>query len=243
MLITFYRDADNDTYGSPSVTTAACLLPVGYVTNNTDCNDNPSGGAAIHPGVPDLCNLIDDNCNAVIDENALFPTITPSGNVGMCTNGSIFVSANAGAGITYQWLKNDKNIGGATNQTYLAKVAGTFQVKESNSFGCTATSVGAVAVIWPLPSATITPLGNLNICVAGSVVLQANAGSGFQYQWIKGSNNIAGATNQQYTATTTGTYKVIVTTINGCAKTSTGTKVTKSCREEPIFRRLKINGL
>lgn len=106
------------------------MLPVGYVTNNTDCNDNPSGGAAIHPGVPDLCNLIDDNCNAVIDENALFPTITPSGNVGMCTNGSILLTANAGAGITYQWLKNDKNIGGATNQTYLAKVAGTFRLRD-----------------------------------------------------------------------------------------------------------------
>ncbi len=232
VLITFYIDEDHDTYGSPLGTTAACALPSGYVTNNTDCNDAAAGGAAVHPGAPDLCNLIDDNCNTVIDENALFPAITPSGNVGMCTNGSVLLTANAGAGITYQWLKNNKNIGGATSQTYLAKVAGTFQVKESNAFGCTATSAGVVAVVWPLPPATITPLGNLNICAAGSVVLQANAGSGYTYQWIKGSSNIAGATSQQYTATTTGTYKVIVTTSNGCTKTSTGTKVTKSCREE-----------
>lgn len=232
VMITYYQDADNDTYGTPLNTVQACTTPAGYVSDHTDCNDHVTEGAAIHPGMPDLCNLIDDNCNSVTDENAISPFITPSGTIGMCTNGSLLLTANDGAGLTYQWLKNNKNISGATNKTYLAKVAGVFTVKETNAFACTATSAGVTTVIWSLPSATITALGNLNICTAGFVVLQANAGSGYLYQWIKGSNNIAGATNQQYTATTTGTYKVKVTTVNGCTKTSTGTKVTKSCKEE-----------
>ncbi len=35
----------------------------------TDCNDDPSkGGADIHPGQPEACNGIDDNCDGKIDE-------------------------------------------------------------------------------------------------------------------------------------------------------------------------------
>jgi len=36
---TFYRDADGDGYGSPTVTVYYSVIPAGYVANNTDCND------------------------------------------------------------------------------------------------------------------------------------------------------------------------------------------------------------
>ena len=62
---TFYRDADGDSYGNASLTTLACSAPAGYVSNNTDCNDNNS---SIHPGASEVCNGLDDNCNGQIDE-------------------------------------------------------------------------------------------------------------------------------------------------------------------------------
>lgn len=62
----FYRDADGDGYGSPSVTTQACSAPPGYVSNNSDCNDN---AMAIRPGAPEMCNGVDDDCDGAIDES------------------------------------------------------------------------------------------------------------------------------------------------------------------------------
>jgi photosystem II stability/assembly factor-like uncharacterized protein len=78
-------------------------------------------------------------------------------------------------------------------------------------------------------TASITPLNSLDICATGSVDLKANGGTGLTYQWMKNNINIAGATNQIYTAITTGNYKVLVTAFTGCSKISKAVTVTKSC--------------
>lgn len=44
--LNWYQDLDNDGFGNPAVTQQACNQPVGYVANNTDCNDS---NAVINP--------------------------------------------------------------------------------------------------------------------------------------------------------------------------------------------------
>jgi len=75
------------------------------------------------------------------------------------------------------------------------------------------------------PEATITPASATTFCTGGSVVLNANTGSGYTYQWKKDNNNIQGATSASYTATTAGSYTVEVTA-NSLSTTSAATTIT-----------------
>ncbi len=65
VLLTYYQDSDGDMFGNPNNTTQGCTAPMGYVANNTDCND---ANAAVNPGATEVCNGIDDDCDATTDE-------------------------------------------------------------------------------------------------------------------------------------------------------------------------------
>ncbi|WP_370476087.1 MopE-related protein [Tamlana flava] len=62
---TYYADSDGDGYGDPSASILACSAPLGYVSNNTDCNDNES---ASYPGNAEVCDGIDNDCDGQVDE-------------------------------------------------------------------------------------------------------------------------------------------------------------------------------
>ncbi len=63
---TWFVDGDGDGYGDPGQAACLCAAAGPYaVVKGGDCNDlNPS----IHPGAQEVCDNVDNNCNAVIDE-------------------------------------------------------------------------------------------------------------------------------------------------------------------------------
>ena len=78
---------------------------------------------------------------------------------------------------------------------------------------------GSAPVCVP-PPATISAVGTTSLCPGGSVVLNANTGSGLSYQWSNNGISISGATNSTYTATSAGSYSVTVTNAPACSKIS-----------------------
>ncbi|MFZ5476631.1 MAG: MopE-related protein [Myxococcota bacterium] len=63
--VTLYTDADGDDFGADAAA-PSCEAPSGFVTTPGDCDDtDPS----INPGTPELCNAVDDDCDAVTDED------------------------------------------------------------------------------------------------------------------------------------------------------------------------------
>ena len=173
-----------------------------------------------------------NNCSATstgttVTINALpTATITPVTTTTFCTGGSVVLNANTGTGLTYQWSNGGTAISGATAASYTATTAGAYTVVVTNANSCSATSTGTTVTVNALPTATITPATTTIFCTGGSVVLNANTGTGLTYQWDNGGTAITGATATNYTATTAGTYTVIVKNTNNCSATSTGTTIT-----------------
>lgn len=63
---TYYRDSDDDGYGDPDNATTSCSRPEGFSENNRDCNDSDF---FIHPGITEVCDGIDNNCDSLTDED------------------------------------------------------------------------------------------------------------------------------------------------------------------------------
>ncbi|MCB9666358.1 MAG: hypothetical protein H6732_19765 [Alphaproteobacteria bacterium] len=66
-LVQLWRDADSDTFGTPSNTQMACdnARPSGWVTNAQDCDDTRN---AVKPGATEICNSLDDDCDLKTDD-------------------------------------------------------------------------------------------------------------------------------------------------------------------------------
>lgn len=227
-FVNYYQDTDGDGFGRPDVYLPACAgIPAGYAAVTGDCND---GNAFINPFASEICNSLDDDCDALIDEEVVTAFATASGPTTFCKGSNVTLLANTGAGYNYQWRKNGLAIAGATNFTYVAYQSGSYSVAITLTGGCSALSSAITVTVNVKPNPVITAAGSLDICATGSVQLKVKNKAGDTYQWFKDGVSIAGATSNVYFATAIGSYYIRQTSPAGCFKNSAPVTVTSSCR-------------
>lgn len=66
----FHLDADGDGFGDSNAALEGCddHPPDGYVRDDSDCDDTAS---TVFPGGTEICNEVDDDCDSVVDEEAI----------------------------------------------------------------------------------------------------------------------------------------------------------------------------
>lgn len=151
--------------------------------------------------------------------------------VTICKNKTVsFTDKSKHNPTSWQWIFQGGTPATSTlkNPVVQYSVAGTYSVTliATNSSGSDTLIMPLYIKVNALPTASITALGATVFCSGGSVVLSANTGTGYTYQWKKDTYKIPGATSSTFTALYSGTYLVIVTNANGCSKTSNSIIVT-----------------
>jgi hypothetical protein len=202
-----------------------------YTTPATITGDN---GAKFNVVVSNAAGTVTSTmATLTVNAGAVAPTITTQPTNQSVTVGqtaTFSVTASGTAPLSYQWLKNNVNIGGATaaNYTTPATIAGDsgakFDVVVGNSAGSVASAMatltvnaGAVA-----PTITVQP-SNQSVTVGQTATFSVTATgtAPLSYQWQKNSTNISGATAASYTTPATtasdngATFDVIVSNAAG----------------------------
>lgn len=154
------------------------------------------------------------------------------------------VAATGTPPLTYQWLKDGGEIGGATAATYTISAAastdaGAYSATVANSCG-TVTSRAAALTVGNAPTITAQPASQA--AVAGSSATFSVTATGtppFSYQWQRDGADIAGATEPSYTipavaSADAGSYTVVVTNPCGSATSDPALLTVTPAATEPV---------
>lgn len=144
---------------------------------------------------------------------AVMLEIGASGSYYNMSLGASAVTSGSGAADCTGVVGGSATVGSACNDNNACTINDVYNA----SCQCVGTSI--------TPAATISAVSSTTFCTGGSVVLNANTGTGYSYVWRLGNTVINGATGSSYTASQAGAYTVTVT-YNNCSASSASTTVT-----------------
>ena len=201
--------------GSVALTASGGTAPLTYLWSNGATTQNLSGVSA---GIYSVTVTDASGCTAMASATVGSPAqLRATSRVMDATcydaaNGSVDLTVSGGtAPFTYLWSN------GATSQDLVALLAGTYSVTVTDANGCTTTCGGTVGRPTQLLASALAT-GARCAGGTGSVALMASGGNApFTYLWSNG------ATTQNLSDVSAGTYSVTVTDASGCTAMASAT--------------------
>ncbi len=171
----------------------------------------------------------------ITEPTSISVTTAPSATICLGSNTVITATASGGGSgsYTYNWMPG--NLSGAS-QTVSPTSNTTYTVTSTDANGCNGTNTQDVSVS-PLPTISISG-GTTAICSGSSLTLTASGAS--SYNWSTGANTATVLVNP----TSTTSYSVTGTDVNGCSNTASKTvTVSGSCAMTTVPCGITISNL
>jgi gliding motility-associated-like protein len=172
---------------------------------NVACNGNPIA-------LPDAYYLIDDvSVELSACCNLALSSVETNVSCGATNDGAIDLTVSTGtAPYTYSWST------GATTEDLLGLTTGTYDVTVTDATGCSATLSATVSGSAGLSVSGVVTDVNCGSTNNGAIDITPTGTAPYTYSWS------TGATTEDLSGLTTGTYDVTVTDAGGCTATYSG---------------------
>jgi len=195
--------------------------------NSQNYNATSSGDYSI--ALTGTCGTsVSDETDVEIYTGPFLPASTqiyPSSSIG-CSGSGLQIGINRFIlppyvhNVSIQWLLNGNPLGPPViptswNEVLYPAVSGNYSMTITNACASQTSNVAAIT-IHPLPVITISAGGPVTFCNGSNVILTASVPAGNTRQWRRNNQPIPGATAATYTATVSGSYTCIATSVNGC---------------------------
>jgi len=200
--------ATNNTYTTPTSPSGTYSLKVTQTSNSCA---STSATVTVQSGTP-------------ATPTSISPTTTACENTA-----TTYTVASVTGASSYNWTITT-GTGSSSTTTNTNSItwtaAGSENIKVAAvSNSCTSAQLSQNITVTAAPTAPTVTGSPSSFTSCTNVVLTGSVTSGVTYQWYLGGSAISGATNNTYTATSSGSYTQTITS-GSCSATSTGTVVT-----------------
>lgn len=174
-----------------------------------------------------LTGCIDSASTTVLISGGILNSNVSATPAAIClgTQTQLLALASGGSGnYNYNWSSVPSGFSGNASNPIVSPLVTTKYFVTIND-GTNNQLDSVLITVYPNPTAAITPATSATFCQSGSVVLNANTGTGLSYKWYK-DNVLQTPQSSYYTAAIGGSYVVVITNGNNCTVSSSAVIVT-----------------